>query len=94
MVRNRLNVLAAGAALSLGIVSEAAAGCCPALGPNCACGPVLVQVLVPAPEIYVVNQGPVFSGPGPGIRQIPDGPPADYPYVGFVYNRLSLRPVR
>ena len=40
--------------------------------------------------IYVMNQGPVFSGPGPLIEQLPDRAPkaypGAYPYVGFVYS--------
>ena len=43
----------------------------------------------PAP-IYVVNQGPVFTGPGPMIQQLPDRAPkaypGGYPYVGFVFS--------
>jgi hypothetical protein len=41
-------------------------------------------------EMYVVNQGPVFSGPGPFVRQVRDPAPSpccdSYPYVGFVYS--------
>jgi hypothetical protein len=43
----------------------------------------------PAP-IYVVNQGPVFTGPGPMVQQLPDWAPkaypGGYPYVGFVFS--------
>jgi hypothetical protein len=79
------------ATLALGIASEAAAGgCCPGIYASCGCGPVVEQVLV-APvvmdEMYLVNQGPVFSGPGHNLpRQFPDEPPGAYPYVGYVYS--------
>jgi hypothetical protein len=40
--------------------------------------------------IYVVNQGPVRSGPGPFISQLPEPAPKPYPgaypYVGFVFS--------
>ena len=87
MVKYSLQVAAMGALLALGGVPQALAGdCCP--GPvACPCGPVCVAVPTP---IYVVNQGPVFSGPGPMISQIPDYAPRPYPgaypYVGFVYS--------
>jgi hypothetical protein len=78
MADHRFNVLAATAALSLALASEAAAGgCC-----------LLVAPVVPE-EMYLVNQGPVFSGPGHNLpRQFPDPAPAPggYPYVGFVYS--------
>ena len=62
MIERRLCLLAAAAALSLGIAGDARAGCCP----TCGCGPVIVAQPT---QIYVVNQGPVFSGPGHHIRQ-------------------------
>ncbi len=90
MVKHHLNVLAATAALSLAVASQAGAGCCQVLYTNCGCGPVVEQVLVPPTEMYLVNQGPNFSGPGHDLpRQAPDVPdvqPGGYPYVGFVYS--------
>ena len=98
MVDHRLNIIAAAAAFSLGAATQAAAGCCPASYANCGCGPlyapavalVPAPVVDPTPEIYVVNQGPVFSGPGHALpRQLPDPVPVDggsYPYVGYVYS--------
>ena len=81
----------AGAALLLAVAGGAAAGCCP----TCRCAPVVVQkVLVPVEPMYVVNQGPVYSGPGhylngfgPFVGAIP-GP--GYPYNGG-YPRGSYR---
>ena len=77
MTDYRLRVLAV-AALSLGLAGEAAAGGC--------CS--VFETGVPPAESYMVNQGPVFSGPGHAIRrQFPDPvpPPGAYPYVGYVY---------
>ncbi len=82
MIERRLCLLAAAAALSLGIAGEARAGCCP----TCGCGPVIVAQ---PSQIYVVNQGPVFSGPGHHVRPaselMPEVLPGSYPYVGTVY---------
>jgi hypothetical protein len=80
---NRLNALAAAAAVSLVAATPAAAGgCCPLPAVNCACMPSDITG-----GIYLVNQGPVFSGPGHYLpRQPPDLPPSGYPYVGFVYS--------
>ena len=70
MIDQRLKMLAAAAALSLGAVTQASAQCCPGSG-----------------QAYLVNQGPVFSGPGQDLpRQVPDAPPPAYPYVGFVFS--------
>ena len=91
MISHRLNVLAAGAVLSLGLATQAGAGCCPVPYPNCGCGPVNEQVLEPTDvtgQIYVVNQGPIFSGPGHYLRrESPDALPysGGYPYVGAIY---------
>jgi hypothetical protein len=93
MVDQRVNLFVAAAALSLGAATQAAAGgCCPALSANCGCGPApvverLAVPVDPTPEIYVVNQGPIFSGPGPYLRREgPYEPPCcGYPYVGAVY---------
>jgi hypothetical protein len=88
MIDHRLNMLAAAAGLALAATAAAtpaAAGdCCP----GCACG--LFTTEDPpyfGNGVYLVNQGPVFSGPGHDLpRQLPDAPPAAYPYVGFVYS--------
>jgi hypothetical protein len=84
--------VAAVAAFTLAAAGQAAAGCCP----SCDCPPVVVKGLVvvpPADPIYVVNQGPNFSGPGhylnglgPWVSQVPSPfPRPDYPYVGHVF---------
>jgi hypothetical protein len=46
--------------------------------------------LVPTPEMHVVNQGPVYSGPGPYVtqRNFIEGDqiaPYGFPYIGYVY---------
>jgi len=76
MTDHRLNVLAAAAALALAAVTPAAAdGCCPAGYAGCSCEPY-----------YLVNQGPVFTGPGHDLpRQVLDPVPGAYPYVGVIY---------
>jgi hypothetical protein len=89
MVRHRLNVLAAAVALSLAAATEATAGgCCPEPYNNCPCAPgAVLEPYDASGGIYLVNQGPVYSGPGPALpRQAPDLVPAGYPYVGFVYS--------
>jgi hypothetical protein len=80
MIDHRLKLLTAAAALVLGAASHAGAGGC--------CGPV-AEVAVPyvGNGVYLVNQGPVYSGPGHDLpRQALDPPPSAYPYVGFVYS--------
>jgi hypothetical protein len=66
------------AALALPTVAQAGGNCCACPGPC---------VEIPS-EFYVVNQGPVFAGPGvvvvPGAIT-PPAAPADYPYVGRDY---------
>src|SRR5205823_32195 len=71
MTDHRLNVLAAAAALALAAVTPAAADdCCPAGYAGCSCE-----------QFYLLNQGPVFSGPGHDLpRQVRDMPPPAYPY--------------
>jgi hypothetical protein len=81
MAKHPLRLIAISAAVSLGAATPAAAGgCCPGVAQVCPCGP----------PIYVVNQGPVFTGPGPMIQQLPDRAPkaypGGYPYVGFVFS--------
>jgi hypothetical protein len=83
MTKRSLYIFAVGAVVSLAAAAPAAAGgCCPGRAAvDCACGP----------DMYVVNQGPVFSGPGAFVSQIRDLPPpppccGSYPYVGFVYS--------
>ena len=77
MTKHPLHLIAIGAALSLGALSLGAVS--PAAAGGCC----------PAP-IYVVNQGPVFTGPGPMNQQQPDRAPkaypGGYPYVVFVFS--------
>ncbi len=86
MIGRCLNLCAIAATLALGLVVEAFAGSC--FGANCGCGPAIavVEPCRPLVESYLVNQGPVFSGPGHYLRQAEDPAPCCYPYVGFVYS--------
>lgn len=88
---HQLRFFAIGAIATLAGITQAAAGCCPAIVPNCGCGPVapVVAPLAVVPEMYVVNQGPVYSGPGPYVTQRnwiegDQVAPIGYPYVGYV----------
>jgi hypothetical protein len=81
MTKRSLYIFAVGTVVSLAAAAPAAAGgCCPGQAIACAC-----------PDMYLVNQGPVFSGPGAFATQVRDLPPqppccGSYPYVGFVYS--------
>jgi hypothetical protein len=79
-----LSVFAIAASLSIALMPKAHAGWCGG-GANCGCGVVVVAQPC-APEMYLVNQGPVFSGPGHYLHQLADSPPCCYPNVGFVYS--------
>lgn len=91
MMHHRLRLFALGAIAVLAGATQAAAGCCPALIPNCGCGPAVAPVapLAVVPEMYVVNQGPVYSGPGPYVTQRnwiegDQVAPIGFPYVGYI----------
>ena len=57
---------------------------------NCGCGTVVAALPCPPIESYLVNQGPVLSGPGHYLGQLEEARPCcdiyRYPYVGFVYS--------
>jgi hypothetical protein len=91
MIHYRLRLFAIGAIATLAGITQAAAGCCPVPVTTCGCGPVFAPAVmaVPVPEMYVVNQGPVYSGPGPYVtqRNYIEGDQVaaiGYPYVGYV----------
>jgi len=95
MLRRSLQFLALGAVASLGTVAPATAGGCCACASACA-QPVQYQyvwkrayVAVPVPvaptPIYIVNQGPVYTGPGFNtVPQIEEEPPLVYPQRHYV----------
>jgi hypothetical protein len=88
-MRKGIGALAIGGALVAAAATQAAAGCCATqccvgFVESCVCGPVGLEPPLPG-EMYVVNQGPVLSGPGPVPRQPRDFAPPYYPYVGRVY---------
>jgi hypothetical protein len=72
----------------LGGLTQAPAGGCPGFGASCGCGPVVAVAppCQPLVESYLINQGPVLSGPGHYLNQLVDPAPCCYPYVGFVYS--------
>ncbi len=84
MFKYQFRLFAIGAAASLAMIAQAAAQCCPPVVSPC-CGPAVVA----GPQMYVVNQGPVYSGPGSYVtqRNYIEGDqvaPIGYPYVGYV----------
>ena len=85
-----LNVVAAAAAVVwLAMTADASAGACGG-GMNCGCGTVVAALPCPPIESYLVNQGPVLSGPGHYLGQLEEARPCcdiyGYPYIGFVYS--------
>ena len=90
MFQYPLRLLAIGALAMLSATTAASAGCCPDIASPCGCQPVLVpQAVAPSVEMLVVNQGPVYSGPGSYVTQrnfIENDQvvPRHFPPVGFV----------
>ncbi len=98
MLRRSLQFLALGAVASLGTVAPATAGGCCACASACGQQYQQVQyqyvwqrayVAVPVPvaptPIYIVNQGPVYTGPGfHTVPQIEEEPPLVYPQRHYV----------
>ena len=81
MLRNLLSLLAATAFVSTVVATQANAQCC---GCSYTCGgpaPIQIWGLYPG---YVVNQGPVYSGPGFYTSPTYQGEVStiDYPYTG------------
>lgn len=76
-----LAVLAIGFATAA--TAPASAGCCCAM-PCAAPPPVMVYQPYEMPQIYVVDQGPVYSGPGiyTNPTLVLPHPMPPYPYVG------------
>jgi hypothetical protein len=68
--------------LALGAVAAVAAASAATAHPCCACAPVVCE------QFYIVNHGPVYSGPGivvaPAYFEL-DRWPANYPYIGRTY---------
>jgi len=91
MLRMRIGLFAAAAIgwAFLGITGAAAGGCCYAARDNCGCGSYRAYApqrfdLQPAPSVYLVDQGPYYSGPGPDYRKsvyYPDQALRPYPYI-------------
>jgi hypothetical protein len=84
MFARTLSILAMTAFVSAAAAPQAAAGsCCGGCGYTCA-SPPQIQIWGLTPS-YVVNQGPVYSGPGIYTSPTYEGEvsTADYPYVGY-----------
>jgi len=86
MFARPLQLLALGALIAAGAATEASACCGWCAAP---CGtPIPVVAVAPLPPVYVVNQGPVFSGPSiityPGYFEALAWP-RFYPYVESHY---------
>jgi hypothetical protein len=90
MVRHSLHLLALGAAAALALGGEAVAGsCCDCPAPCDTEQFEVVATRAPAP-FYVVDQGPIFAGPG--IVSFPTTYKkhqsiAVYPYIGHGYRQ-------
>jgi hypothetical protein len=106
MFRRQLQFLALGTLISAAAATQAAAGSCcggcwtPCVAPApvvVAPAPVVVvqPVAVPVTPVYVVNQGPIYSGPGimtyPGYFDEWQWP-RFYPYVGVDVYAPLYRP--
>ena len=85
MVYLRKGLFAALGWAFLGITSAAAGGCCDAAWNVCGCDAYPQRIyLQPAPGVYLADQGPHYSGPGPDYRQpvyYPDQDLLPYPYI-------------
>ena len=81
----RIGFFAALGWVFLGITSAAAGGCCDAAWTDCGCGVHPQRSYLQAvPSVYLVDQGPHYSGPGPDYRQpvyYPDQELRPYPYI-------------
>ncbi|HEY6258428.1 MAG TPA: hypothetical protein VIY51_21815 [Xanthobacteraceae bacterium] len=98
MLRHSLSLFALTALVSAAAATPAAAGSCCGCAHTCAPpAPAQVQIWGLQPS-YVVNQGPVYSGPGFYTSPTYEGEVAtvDYPYVGFndPYDRGPYDPFR
>ncbi len=92
MIKRSLYLLAVTALVSAAAATQAMAGSCCGCADTCA-SPAQIQIWGLSPT-YVVNQGPVFSGPGFYTAPTYEGEvsTADYPYFGYGnYPRLYRR---
>jgi hypothetical protein len=82
MLKRSLALLAATAFITAAAATEAAAGCCYCV--HICPPPAQIQIWGLSPA-YVVNLGPVYSGPGIYTSPTYEGEVStvDYPYVGY-----------
>ena len=92
MIRRSLSLAALTVLSATASISAASAGspcCCPA--PCVVAGPpVVVYTPYEMPRIYIVDHGPVYSGPGiyANPTLVVPRPMVGYPYVGPRYGHL------
>jgi hypothetical protein len=93
MLTRSLAHLGATAFISAAAATQAAAGCCACVY-TCA-PPAQIQIWGLSPS-YVVNHGPVYSGPGFYTWPTYEGEVStvDYPYVGYGNYPRYYRPFR
>jgi hypothetical protein len=84
-MRKGFAALVIGGMLVIAAATKASAQCCIGFVESCTCGPAVLEPPLPG-EKYVVNQGPVYNGPGLVLRQPRDFSPPYYPYAGYVYS--------
>lgn len=90
---NRHSLLVFAAATLSAVLPAAADPACCACAMPCAPAVVVAQPVEITPY-YLVNQGPVYSGPGHYLWQLPEiEAPRDYPYVGNYYYYPQYQPV-
>jgi hypothetical protein len=89
MITRTLSLLALTAFVSAAAATQASAGACCGCAYTCA-PPAQVQIWGLSPS-YVVNQGPVYTGPGYYTAPTYEGEAStvDYPYVGYGYPRYQ-----
>jgi hypothetical protein len=92
MFARALLLLASAALVSAAAATQATAGSCCGCAYTCA-PPPQVQIWGLSPS-YVVNQGPVYSGPGFYTSPTYEGEAStvDYPYVRYSDHPRHLRP--
>jgi hypothetical protein len=90
MVRSSLALLIAASAAGFATGSVQAGGC---IDP---CGAVVAAVSAPVAPFYLVDQGPVYYGPGVtrGPTYFESGPSHLFPYVGSTYYWIPAAPPR
>jgi len=89
MLRRTISIALLSGCAAMAAASTASANCCcqlPCLAPAPALAPPMVYQPYEMPQIYIVDQGPVYSGPGIYTNPTLVVPrPMHYPYVHSDY---------